>query len=58
MDRYAATWGGGGGWRSMSVKAGMEKRCFQNQAGTFPLFYKVVVSPLSHYTKSKIRALY
>lgn len=50
--------GGGGGWRSMSVKAGMEKRCFQNQAGTFPLFYKVVVSPLSHYTKSKIRALY
>lgn len=36
------------------MKAGGEKRCFQNHAGTFPLLHKVVVSPLSHHTKHKV----
>lgn len=54
---------GGGGvemhvWRSMPVKASVEKKCFQNCAGTFPLLYKVIVFPLPCYTKCKIKALY
>lgn len=38
----------------MSVKTGVEKKCFQNYAVTFLLLYKVVVTPLSCYARCNV----